>query len=361
MASEFYEKLAVAMERQYQCYEPYRTLCDTEGVTLQDIQAMIQGRELHRIPTIPADWFKKNKGKGLFKELANLQKTGCWLVSSSTSGDSSYTWRTETDIQCVRDSFTWAYQKAPSCKAMAFMPSISFLHKVGQRFAVDDRPITFYAIIPTQAADKVFKNMDFMAQLNTPRTVWTMLKTRGKGRPVLDVQEGLLKRVIGDAEQNNTQMVLAVSVLMLYPLLKGLPKNYQLGVNAYFVTGAGGWDGKKGTTQGNAIVKSIFVKDMCDKFGIPQSAVETNFWDIYGTTENGKAQAGSYVQEYQDFVFEVGDDVRLYVINPVNGQPAAIGEQGYPRFVSPYGVEGCAGACVQQNDIVTVGRHRMCL
>ena len=122
---------------------------------------------------------------------------------------------------------------------------------------------------------------------------------------------------------------------------------------AIFVTGAGGWDGKKGTTQGDAIDKAEFVVEMCAKFSIPASAIPTNFVDVYGTAENGKAQAGFFSTDYGDYVFEVGDDVKMYVVDGEGGL-AREGVQGSPRFISPYGVEGNAGACLQQSDSVTV-------
>jgi hypothetical protein len=225
---------------------------------------------------------------------------------------------------------------------------------VGQRFAIDEKPVTFYATVPSRAAENAFKDMDYMARLNLVRTAWTMAVSRGKGRPVLDLQTNLLVKVLQESEKNNTPLAFASSVLMLYPTLKNMPKEYRLGKNAYFLTGAGGWDGKKGSTQGSSIKKSQYVSDMCKKFDIPDEAVATNFWDIYGTTENGKAQVGSYSQEYQDFIFEVGEDVKLFVIDPLDGQPASRGQQGFPRFVSPYGVDGFAGVSIQQSDLVTV-------
>lgn len=352
--SEFHDKLIVTMEKQFQIYEPYQSLCEMENVKFQDIKTMIHSGALHLIPAIPADWFKKNKSRGLFAKLSNFQNEGQWLVSSSTSGDSSYTWRTDADIQFVSDSFLRAFQKAPSCNSIFFSPNIEFLNKIGSRFAIDDRPIRFYATVPTLAAEDYFQQPAYMAKLNTLSTMWAMIKTRGKGRPVLDLQENTLLNTIKAAEHDGTRLLFAISVLMLYPTLMSLPDNYSLGDNAYFFTGAGGWDGKKGASQGASIDKPKFVADMVEKFNIPDHAVETNFWDGYGTTENGKAQAGAYSKEYSDFVFTVQDDVKLYIISPITGKPAHEGEKGYPRFVSPYGVEGFAGACIQQNDIVTV-------
>ncbi len=352
--SDFNQHLEAALERQYQLYEPYRTLCEMENVGLDDIKAMARSGDLFAIPAIPAEWFKKEQSNGLFRKLANAEEKGGWLVSSSTSGDPSYTWRTEADRQVIANSFEWAYGHVPAGYSIAFSPSVEFLTRVGQRFAIDDNPVVFYATIPSAAAGEVFNGMDYMAELNTVKTIWAMIKSRGKGRPVLELRQELLMQRIREAEQNGTDIIFSASVLMLYPTLKNLPGTYNLGRHAYFLTGAGGWDGQKGTMAGDAIHKPRYVREMCEKFNVPADAVTTNFWDIYGTTENGKAQPGPYSPEHEDFVFQVGDDVKLYVIDPVSGKPAEAGETGYPRFISPYGVDGFAGACVQQNDIVTV-------
>lgn len=352
--SDFNQKLLPVMENQHRRFEPYRTLCEMENVSQKDLTEMVQDGDLHTIPAIPADWFKKEKGKGLFRQLADTGEKGGWLVSSSTSGDPSYTWRTSADVQVIADAFERAYRRVPQCPQLAFSPPPSFLEKIGKRFAIDDNQISFYATVPSSIAGEVFPDTHFMARLNTLKTIWAMVKSRGKGRPVIELQEDTLLETIEAAERNGARVLFSASILMLYPALKNLPRNYDLGANAFFLTGAGGWDGKKGMSQGNTTSKSQFVQEMCVRFNIPREAVATNFWDIYGTTENGKAQAGSYSFEYEDYVFETDDDVKLYIINPVTGEPAKAGEQGYPRFISPYGVDGFAGACVQQNDIVTV-------
>jgi hypothetical protein len=352
--SEFTQKLLSVMEKQYRLYEPYRTLCEMENVSQQDLSAMIKDGELQAIPAIPADWFKKEKGKGLFRQLANAKEDGGWLVSSSTSGDPSYTWRTAADVQVIADAFDRAYRRVPQCPQLAFSPPPSFLERVGQRFAIDEHKISFYATVPSSVAGEVFPDTHFMARLNTLKTIWAMVKARGKGRPVIELQVNTLLQTVEAAERTGARLLFSASILMLYPALKNLPRDYDLGANVYFLTGAGGWDGKKGMSQGTTTNKPQFVEEMCTKFNIPREAVSTNFWDIYGTTENGKAQAGSYSFEHGDYVFETDGDVKLYIINPVTGHPAKAGEQGYPRFVSPYGVVGFAGGCVQQNDIVTV-------
>jgi hypothetical protein len=351
--SEFHERLIEVLERQYHQYEPYGALCESEGVRLEDLKAMVRSGELHRIPAVPADWFKRGQSKGLFTKLGDFQKKGFWLVSSATGGDPSYIWRTEADRQCIVDSFCRAYEKVPKTRCLAFSPEPDFLKRAGKRFAFDEHDVEFYAVVPTITAELAFDGVGFLTRLNVPRTMWTMLKTRGKGRPVLNLDKKLLVRALEDAEQNKSQVILASSILLLYPALRSLPRTYDLGGNAFFLTGGGGWDGKKGTLVGEPIDKPTYIREMCERFGIPEDAIETNFWDTYGTAENGKAQPGPFSRELGDFIYEVGDDVKLYALDPVDGLARA-GENGFPKFISPYGTEGFAGACVQQQDILKV-------
>jgi hypothetical protein len=352
--AEFIDRLLEAMEKQYRTFAPYRSLCDSQGVSWPDIRAMVAAEDLYAIPAIPCSWFKRDAGRGTFRDLADQRQAGQWHVSSTTSGDPSYVWRTPADMQVVAQSYTEAYRKAPACdKMLAFSAANQFLETVGPRFAIDDHRVDLFALIPSTTAEAVFSDMDALVHLSKARTIWNMIRTLGKGRPVLEVDKEHLLEAIQHAEQNGTKLAFASAVLMLYPAVKALPRGYRLGANAIFVTGAGGWDGKKGTTQGDAIDKADFVLEMCARFSIPANAIFTNFVDLYGTAENGKAQAGFFSPKYGDFVFEVGDDVRIFVVDP-EGRLTGEGEQGSPRFVSPYGVEGYAGACLQQNDAITV-------
>ena len=352
--AEYIDALSEAMGKQYRTFAPYRALCDSQGVSWPDIKAMIAAEELYGIPAVPSRWFKRDAGRDTFRDLADQQQAGQWHVSSTTSGDPSYVWRTPADVEVVAQSYTEAYRKAPTCdKMLAFSAANQFLETIGPRFAIDDHKVDLFALIPSMTAEAVFSDMDALVHLNKTRTIWKMIRTLGKGRPVLEVDKEHLLEAVQQAAQNGTRLAFASVVLMLYPAVKALPGGFRLGENAIFVTGAGGWDGKKGTTQGDAIDKADFVVEMCAKFSIPASAITTNFVDVYGTAENGKAQAGFFSPKHGDYVFEVGDDVRMYVVDP-EGKLAREGEQGSPRFVSPYGVEGYAGACLQQNDTVTV-------
>ena len=351
--ADFDDRLIEALDRQYRKYEPYRVLCEQQGVGPNDLKAMVEQGDLHAITAVPAEWFKLRQSNGIYRKLADFDKGGGWMVSSATTGDPSYVWRTEADKTIVIDSFSRVYRSIPKTVCLTFSPASDFLEKVGKRFIIDEHPASVYGLMPTISAEIVFDPIAFLARLDVPRTIFNSIRSMGKGRPVLNLDRRRLMRELDRAERDGSKVILASSVLLLYPAVQSLPKNYDLGRNVLFLTGGGGWDGKKGALMGKLIDKRTFVEDMCRKFNIPEEVVATNFWDTYGTAENGKAQPGPFSLEFGDYIYEVGPDVKLYAVDPATG-PVKSGEKGFPKFISPYGIEGFAGACVQQQDIIEV-------
>jgi hypothetical protein len=220
------------------------------------------------------------------------------------------------------------------------------LARSGSRLAINGRPTWPYATIPLRQANASYSEVHWLVQPRQGDGV-------PDGAPVLEFQHERLIEQLERAEAERRPVGVCMSVLILYPALQALPRSFDLGGNAYIHTGAGGWDGKKGTAVGEPIRKPTYVREVAERLGIPEDAWATNIRDGYGTTENGKAQSGGYSREWEDFVYEIGDDVLLYLIDPVTEQPVGAGGRGFPRFLSPHGVEGFAGACVQQKDLIT--------
>ncbi|MEM2914834.1 MAG: hypothetical protein QXH91_05485, partial [Candidatus Bathyarchaeia archaeon] len=48
--------------------------------------------------------------------------------------------------------------------------------------------------------------------------------------------------------------------------------------------------------------------------------------------------------------FDVGEDTKLLIIDPITKEPLGVGERGIPKFISPYGFEGSAGVVMEQED-----------
>lgn len=346
----FYDQLGQRIAAQYERYPIYREICRNHRVGRADLGRIIRDRELHRLPAVSATQFKKSKG--MYHDLVALDKPGTWLVSSTTSGDPSYTWRTAADIESIEKSYAYAYSFTPKCHMLTFGPTTESIRRIGARFAVDDRPIAFYGSVPSGVADRVFPSMEHLVELDLPRTMLNMVVKLGKGRPVFRVNRKLILQETVRAVEQKAEISYASAVLLLHQALTRLEGAFPLGTGAYFVVGGGGWDGKKGSSTGEPIQKDHFIRDMCDKFEIPEARVATNFVDIYGTAENAKAHPGFYSAEHKDFVFRVGDDARLVIIDPKTLKPVGGRQRGNPIFISPHGAEGCAAACIEQNDTV---------
>jgi hypothetical protein len=347
MTDLFGSHLSESIERQYDLYEPYRTICDTENVTRADLRSIVERHDLTRIPAVQSDSFKMRLSHGLFRRLSSPEASGSWMMSGSTSGDPSCVWRTESDVEVARQSFSRLWERIPTNRALYFSPTRDYFEKSSRRLAFDEHPINFFAVVPGQAAEAVYGDMTYMARANSAAA-------EKHGSPAFDLQSDTLVEALERAEAERTPIGFSTFVLMMYPALKNLSRTYDLGDRAFFVTGAGGWDGKKGAFVGDPLQKATYVQEMSDKFNIPESAWESNFFDGYGTTENGKAFPGRYSREFADFVYDVDDDVKVYVVDPIKGRLAKVGERGFPRFISPYGAEGFAGVCVQHKDLVTV-------
>lgn len=345
-APRFREDLVVALERQYDLFEPYRMLCELHDIGRSDLRTLLEQGEAWRVPAVPADWFKRAKSEGLFQRFSRPSGNGAWLLSSSTSGDYSYTWRTPADMDSIRRSFDRMWRSIAVDVALVCSPDPDVLARSGSRVAIDDRPTWPYATVPLRQANASYPEVHWLVQ---PR----IADGAPDGTPVLEFQHECLLEQLERAEAERRPVGVCMSVLILYPALQALPRAFDLGRNAYIHTGAGGWDGKKGTAVGEPIHKPTYVRDVAERLGIPEDAWATNIRDGYGTTENGKVQSGGYSREWEDFVYELGDDVLLYLIDPVTEQPVGAGGRGFPRFLSPYGVEGFAGACVQQQDLIT--------
>lgn len=345
--SEWNDALVDALERQYDAFEPYRILCELQDVERSDLRAFVEGGEAWRAPVVPADWFKRSRSNGLFQRLSAAdQQDGAWLLSSSTSGDHSFVWRTLADMATVSRSFDSVWRTTPVDTALFFSPDPDVLAETGRDVAIDDRTTWPYATIPMRQAAACYGETLWLLQ---PR----QQDGAGIGAAGLELRRDLLIEHLERAEAEQRTIGLCMSVLALYPALRELPRSYDLGRNAFIHTGAGGWDGKKGTAIGESIHKPTYVREVAERLGIPEDAWTTNIRDNFGTSENGKAQGGAYSPEWEDFVYITGDDVMLYLIDPVTEQPVGVGGRGYPRFLSHYGWEGSASVAVQQQDLMT--------
>ncbi|MCD6590560.1 MAG: hypothetical protein J7K72_01150 [Candidatus Aenigmarchaeota archaeon] len=367
---EFLKDLENALLNQFESYEIYRKLCKFRGIEEKDLEKIVHNGELWYIPSIPASFFKirtpEGKRNDLVENLANKKKPGEYSVSSSTSGNPSYVYRTSEDEEVSFRSYKEAFSKAPDTDiGLMFCPELEFMEYVskGRLEKIDDKEMLMYALIGARAAAEKVREKFYMLKLRSkPKLVYEVVRSKLTGSSFTplyfsknDFLTGLLK-----AEEEGKSILLGGSVLVMYPAvleLKKAGKKFKLDDRVYVITGAGGWDGVKGNTRWKPINKSQFVRDLSEVFDIPPEEAERRFIDNYGTTEDGMSHSGYFSKKLGDFIFEVAEGMKLYLLKPNSPlkNPEVIknpDEPGIPLFISPYGKEGHAGVAIEQGDLI---------
>ncbi|MBO3803297.1 MAG: hypothetical protein JTT11_05405 [Candidatus Brockarchaeota archaeon] len=345
MNEKFMDDLAKALVKQYKWCKAYRKECEKRGYSIKEIVRLVENDELGSLPSIGSNDWKRSRG--LFKNLANTKVDGKWIVSSSTSGDPSYRWCTREDLVSVSKSCSMAFRKIPFADiGLVFSPPMRFLEESSKRFRIDDEETEMYALYPFRSALKTFEKAEFLYDPVEPKGK----RVGQEGGPRFQFKSKLLADALKDAEKNGSTVVLGPSVLFLYPVIaqSSNERKYNFGNRIYVSTGAGGWNGRKGVARGEPVPKPTYVEALVDWLGI--SDPEKQIMDTYGTTENGKAQSGFYRHRWRDFVFDVGEDTKLLIVDPITKEPLGVGERGVPKFISPYGFEGSAGVVMEQED-----------
>ena len=334
-----YDEIAEAIQKQARDFEIYQKFISLEGINAPDIPYIVQDGELPKIPPLPVEYFKKSNN--LFHELARISLPGRWNVSSSTGGDPSYVYRTPDDEELMKLAYTDAFLGLPVQDAyLLFSPPPKFLRQISQRFKLDDgKDAILQVAIVLQAAEKYY---NLMRPTVTPETINGKLQLHNMGPEEF-------KSFLDEMFQQERTLAIGPSVILLYPtVLNSLqPGEREFGDKLYVLTGAGGWDGRKGSMRSEPIAKSQFIEDLCERLGIEP----TQFMDIYAFTENYAAYKGYWDPEIKDFVYEVPPNIAAYALQD-SGNIAPVGERGVFVVYSAKGHEGFAGAAIKQSDTV---------
>jgi hypothetical protein len=343
------DDLVKALKNQYKWCRTYRKECDKQGYSLKEIVRLVENKELISLPSIGSNNWKRTRGS--FKDLANPNVHGKWLISSSTSGDPSYRWCTEGDIRQTLNSYITAFKKMPfSNLGLIFSMPLHFLEEASRKFKIDESETEMYALYAFRAAMKSFEEAEFLYDLAERKVTKGRSESGEDFRTQFQFKNRLFIEKLNYAEKSGSSVVLGPSILFLNPIIAQYSNShkYNFGKSICVSTGAGGWDGKKGLTRGESISKPAYVKALVDWLGI--SDPEKQIIDTYGSTENGKAQSGFYSNRWRDFVFDVGEDTKMFIVDPISKEPLGMGERGVPIFISPYGFEGSAGVVLEQED-----------
>ncbi|NMC05973.1 MAG: hypothetical protein GYA24_12220 [Candidatus Lokiarchaeota archaeon] len=354
--NDFNNQLLASLKRQMESIDIYKKMCEKCGLSSPaDIERTIESADWAALPAISDRMFKRSVG--LFSKL-KYNVPGLWHVSSSTSGDPSYVWRTEQDEKVIQESYASCYRKAKAGIdiMLGFAPGMSMLDRMSKRYDLADGTTTkVQSILPTLAAKEVAKKQYVdMIKINIPKTIW-QTKVKKIPRPVLELKTKDLQAALTTAATSGLSIVFGASVIFIDQVLRS-GASFPIAKDVLVLTGAGGWDGSKGALQAKPIDKPAFIENACKILGIPGSEAESRFWDNYGVTEKAFSCIGHWDAARKDYVYStegISPETKVIAVDLVTGDLVKNGK-GVIRLISPFGNEGAATAIMQESDEITV-------
>jgi hypothetical protein len=355
--SEFKTSLTQNLTKQFDGIDIYRKICEKCGISSPaDLGNAVDSEDWAALPAISDRMFKKSAG--FFGKLKYNNVPGLWHVSSSTSGDPSYVWRTEQDEQVIVDAYVSCYAKTKTSLdiMVSFAPGIGMLERMSKRYDLGDGCTTkVQSILPTIAAKKLTtKRYIDLVTLNIPKTIW-QTKVKKIPRPVLEIKTKQLQAALALAAKDNLSICCGASVIFMEQVFSSnatFPKSS----DAFVLTGAGGWDGSKGVLQAKPIDKASFVDRACRVLGIQASEASRRIWDNYGITEKAFSCIGHWDNARKDFVYStegIAPESKVIAVDIQTGDLVKSG-RGVIRIISPRGNDGAATAVMQESDEITV-------
>lgn len=354
--SDFNTQLLGSLKQQFERFDIYKKMCDKCGLsTVADVERVVESADWAALPAISDRVFKRSAG--LFDKL-KYDVPGLWHVSSSTSGDPSYVWRTAQDEQVIQESYASCYRKVRQNIdiMLSFAPGLSMLDRMSKRYDLADGTTTkVQSILPTLAAKQVAsKQYIDLIKLNIPKTIW-QTKVKKIPRPVLEMKTKDLQAALASASAGGLSICFGASVIFIDQVLRsGAP--LPIAKDVLVLTGAGGWDGSKGALQAKPIDKAAFVENACKILGIPASEADRRFWDNYGVTEKAFSCIGHWDSGRKDFVYSaegLSPETKVIAVDLMTGELVKSGK-GIIRIISPHGNNGAATAIMQESDEIIV-------
>lgn len=355
--TDFIADMIQILRKQMESCEIYQKSCEKCGImTGNELENLVESKDWASIPAISDRLFKRSGW--LYTKLKYDGVPGLWHVSSSTSGDPSYVWRTKADENVIIDAYMHCYTKAtkPDLDLMiSFAPSADFLNHLSKRFDLKDENVAkVQALMPTLAAQKYTSKYFDLVKLNVPKTIW-QTKIKKIPRPVLEIKTKKLQSTLARASSENLSTCLGGSVIFINQVFSS-NESFPNVNDAFVLTGAGGWDGAKGVMQTGSIDKAKFIETVGDKIGIPSAERERRFWDNYGVTEKAFSCIGKWDATINDFVYDTDDlypETKVIACDLLSGDLVTNG-RGVIRIISPYGNEGASTAIIEESDEITV-------
>jgi hypothetical protein len=350
--SQYKELLKESITNQWDKFEYFRNICKKKKRSIQDILKAIDDEEYYQIPSIMATAFKKSKG--LFKELNDFSHPGKFQVSSSTSGDPSYIYTNQVELDKVADNYRLTFGIDGTSKAIGFAPSIRILDALSKKAGYMGYKSVARMQLALNGAKMHYNDLIFTLDVDIFRT---LLSKVVNGKTVLKKKHlDEIIHIISAAERDHEKVNLGGFVLLFMPYLNQLKEaQFSFGDNAYFTFSGGGYSGAKGLIKGDKLNKPEMIKKIASVFGINKKLFSTNFKDLYGFTESPAINEGYWSEDIDDFLFESWHESRVFIVDPETEEPLKSGE-GLLKFITPYsnGNTSAANVSVLQLDNATI-------
>ncbi|MBN2150734.1 MAG: hypothetical protein JW839_04720 [Candidatus Lokiarchaeota archaeon] len=344
--SDFMTQLIAGLKQQFESFDIYSKICGKCGIsTAKDIERTVESADWAALPAISDRMYKRSAG--LFGKL-KYNLPGVWHVSSSTSGDPSYVWRTVQDEQSIIKAYASCYRKPKQMFdiSLAFAPGIGMLEGMSMRFDLGDgNKAKMQTILPTIAAVETTKQNVEMIKLGPS----------AEPRPALEINTKDLQEALAKAAAENLSVLFGASVIFIDQVLRSgapLPNTKDV----YIITGGGGWDGSKGAMQAKPIDRAAFVENACIVLGIPTSEADRRIWDNYGVTEKAFSCIGHWDSARKDYIYSTENlepETKVIALDLQTGELVRDGK-GIIRIISPHGNNGAATAVMQESDEINV-------
>jgi hypothetical protein len=350
--SKYKELLKESITFQWDKFEYFRNICKKKKRTIQDIIKAIDNEEYYQIPAIAASAFKKSKG--LFKELNDFSQEGKFQVSSSTSGDPSYVFTNQEELDKVVDNYRLTFGIDDVSRGIGFAPAIRILDALSKKAGYMGHQSLARMKFALDAAKLHYKDLIFTLDVNLFRT---LLSKVVNGKVVLKKKSlDEITSIISDAEKDHEKINLGGFVLLLNPYLYQMKEGqFSFGDNAFFTFSGGGYSGAKGAIRGEKVNKPEMINKIASVFGIDKKLFTTNLKDIYAFTESPATSEGYWNEDIDDYLFETWHESRAYIVDPETENPVKSGE-GLLKFITPYsnGKPSAANVSVLQLDTATI-------
>ncbi len=355
------EKLKETFITMYEKFPFYQEVCKNENITKKDLEKIIDNEEFYKLPGVWAESFKR--GKGLIEEIndktaISQYKKGDVLyfqMSSSTSGDPSYVLTNEEELRRTIDNFSKIFKKEGVSVVYVFMPSKKLLDLEGKLGAYKGIPTTLRVGLSLHGLEELYNDVRYYVNLDFKKVLLRLINKKVKPIRKDNIQK--VKNIIEEWKNRGKGIGLGGFSLLLDPTLDEWIKEgvrFDIGDRVYIILGGGGYSGRKGKVEGKAIIKKNLVEKACEVFGINKEECADRIIDTYAFTEQQGAHEGRWNWDLEDFLFTVGDDTIMYIIDPETGKPITEpGKKGLIKvityYLKPENILSCNASVIQRD------------